>query len=92
MEHSGKDVQNKTTQGNQEEKQLETDTAKIVRRHLADKNDVITDEDIRNVQISSDLPPFNEVTTGAEAATRVIEEEEEKPSGRPATPWDTVEQ
>jgi hypothetical protein len=63
----------------------------ILPKLCADKNDVITDEDIRSVRISTDLPPFDEITTGAEAATQIIKEEKEEPSDRPATPWDTVE-
>lgn len=43
------------------------DSRKIVHRHLSDKNDVITDEDIKGVRISKELPSFLSVTTGAEA-------------------------
>lgn len=49
---------NNTTQNSLFDTTFLTDTAKIVRRHLQDVNDVITEEDLRNVRISTDLPPF----------------------------------
>ena len=70
---------------------FETDTDRIVHRHLADENDVITDEDLRNVRISTDLPRPEETTVGAEAASLEEEEVDEKPFNRPVTPFDVVE-
>jgi hypothetical protein len=91
MEQSHNDLQHGSIQSNQVGEHFEPDTTKIVRRHLADQNDIITDEDISSVRISTDLPPFNEVTTGAEAATHINKEENENMADHPATPWDTVE-
>jgi hypothetical protein len=68
-----------------------TDTSKIVHRHLANKDDELTEEDLRNVRISTDLPPEHTITTGAEVASLTKKEEEEKPFERPATPWDVVD-
>ena len=88
---SHNDLQHGDKQSIQMGEHFEPDTTKIVRRHLADQNDVITDEDISNVRISTELPPFKEVTTGAEAATHIIKEEKENTDDHPMTPWDTVE-
>lgn len=72
-------------------KRIDTDTSKIVHRHLADEEDQITDDDLRNVRISTDLPPEELTTTGAEVASLNKKEEEERPFDRPATPWDVVD-
>lgn len=78
-----------------ENKPGETDTGKIVRRHLEDEHDEITDEDIRNVRIAdTDAEP---VTTGAEAQTRFIDEKAGEdddapdPIDKPVTPWDVLD-
>jgi hypothetical protein len=91
MQQSNNDLQNDNLSNRQKDVNHETDISKIVRRHLEDKNHVISEEEIRQVRISTDLPPIDEVTTGAEASTLINEVEKEKPSERPATPWDTVE-
>ena len=91
MQQSQNDSQNKDLSNRKKDEHYENDSAKIVRRHLEDKNHVISEEEIRNVRISTEIPPFNEVTTGAEAATLVKEVEKEKPADRPATSWDTIE-
>ena len=91
MEQSRNDFQNGGRLSNAKYKRFETDSAKIVRRHLSDKNDVITEEDIRNVRIYTELPPFNEVTTGAEAEMLIREELQKQSSNRPGTPWDLKE-
>lgn len=91
MEQSRNNLLNGNTPGNPKEERFQPDTTKIVHRHLEDKEHIITDEEIRSVRISTELPPFDEVTTGAEAATNVIKSEQEEPSDRPVTPWNTVE-
>jgi hypothetical protein len=78
--------------------EFETDSQKIVRRHLEDENDVITDEDIRGVRIG--VTPHNEGDThhSLEELVEEIESEkkDEKDDGvdetdNPITPWDTVQ-
>lgn len=85
-----------------EEKPAETDTGKIVRRHLENEHDEITDEDIRNVRIAvSENEP---ITTGAEAKARFINEDLKDedsdenevggapdPKDKPVTPWDMLD-
>ena len=68
-----------------------TDASKIVHRHLENEDDEITEEDLRSVRISTELPPPDEITTGAEADSLFKEEETEAPADRPATTWDVVE-
>lgn len=76
-----------------------TGTENIVRRHLQDPNHVITDEEIRNVQVGkSDEVP----TTGAEAMARFEDETNNKesdttnkddgdlPEATPPNPWDVL--
>lgn len=67
-----------------------TDTQSIVHRHMNDKNDIITDEDIRNVQVGETTEP---VTIGAEAEARLEDEDEEENNtgSKPVTPWDTID-
>jgi len=58
----------------EEENNTGTDAQKITRRHMEDEDDIITDEDIRNIKIG----PLREVpsTTGAELEEIVREKEE----------------
>ncbi len=76
-------------------KQRETDTERIIHRHLKDKDDVITDEDIRSIRIGESAEP---TTTGSEAAARFNEEsddisaeEEDITDSEPITPIDVLE-
>jgi hypothetical protein len=78
------------------EERFVSDTQKIIHRHLADEDDLITEEDIRNVRVGM-VPPADEQTTPA-SADREFEElekelNEETPddadkSDKPVTPWD----
>ena len=92
---------NSTTNG--EERPL-TDTQKIVRRHLENENDVITDEDIANVRIGMTPADLDEATEARFKGEDAIEEEEEDILGdidkieedentknKKITPWDTIE-
>ena len=80
-----------------ENKSVETDSEKIVRRHLENEDDEITDEDIRGVRVSIDGD--EPVTTGTEAAARFtkgkLENNDENidapdPKEKPITPWDVL--
>ena len=81
-----------------------SDTQKIVRRHLENENDVITDEDIRNVRVGM-TPPHLDAPTQAlfgdeevkdEVEDEYLETKEDKNEpeankGDKVTPWDTIE-
>jgi len=79
-----------------EDRYIETDSDKIIHRHLKNKDDIITDDDIRSIRVGVS----NEtVLTGAEAQARFEDEEEpseekgeknETDSEKPSTPWDVI--
>jgi hypothetical protein len=83
---------------------FESDTQKIVRRHLENKDDVITDEDIASVRVGMVPPQFDEATE-ARFDDEDARDEAEKDllSGTPdmdkdenlgegqVTPWDTID-
>ncbi|MGN6399539.1 MAG: hypothetical protein ACTHMD_03735 [Flavisolibacter sp.] len=82
----------------QNEESFESDTQKIVRRHLENKDDVITDEDIRNVRIGM-TPPLDAPTEEAVrewegnekvADKKAIDEDETMPGEQEITPWDVI--
>ena len=72
---------------------FESDTQKIVRRHLQDKNHVITEEEIRSVRVGM-TPPLEEIDN-AELRADIEDENAKTNNGdsadTPLTPWDTVE-
>src|SRR5690349_1101939 len=84
---------------------FESDTQKIVRRHLENQSDVITDEDIRNVRVGMTPPSFDEATEVRfesekdkdQAETDYLGSEEddsnddESTKGKKITPWDTLD-
>jgi len=89
---------------NVNEDRFESDTQRIIRRHLENKDDIITDEDIASVRVGMTPPQFDEATAARfedDNATEELEEkmlgdtddiEEEKNSDDDkATPWDTID-
>jgi hypothetical protein len=76
--------------------QFQSDTQRIVKRHLENKDDVITEEDIRNVRVGM-TPPLDDATEEAleereeKVADRKSIDEESAPDGQKLTPWDVVE-
>ena len=88
-------VKKQPEEENKKEESIGHDTRTIVQRHLQNKDDVISDEDIRNVKVGdTEITP----TVGAEAQARFDLDEEEKndndeinPSGRKPNPWDVLE-
>lgn len=83
---------------------FESDTQKIVRRHLENESDVITDEDIRNVRVGMSPPSFDEATEVRfesekdkdQAETDYLgpqddSEDDESTKGKKITPWDTLD-
>ena len=80
-----------------------SDTQKIVRRHLENEDDVISDEDIRNVRVGMSPPildPATEARFGDEEEKEEVEKEylgdldedskAEADEKRKITPWDTL--
>lgn len=92
MENQQHPKQNDTTN-----QRFESDTQKLVHRHMADPNHVISDEELRNVRVGMSPPP-DEPTQQAidEAKDRVADkkstdEENTVPGAQKMTPWDTIE-
>ena len=94
---------NTSSTTNGEERPL-TDTQKIVRRHLENENDVITDEDIASVRIGITPADLDEATEARFKGEDAIEEEEkdilgdvdeieedENTKKEHITPWDTID-
>ncbi len=81
---------------NGQPEEFQSDTQRIIKRHLENKDDIITEEDIRNVRVGM-TPPLDESTEEALAeredkvADRKSIDEEENPGGQRMTPWDVVE-
>jgi hypothetical protein len=83
------------------DEKFQSDTQKIIHRHLSNEDDIITEEDIRNVRVG--MTPrldeatesrFEDETSRDEAEEKIIGEEgEEKISGKegPVTPWDIID-
>ena len=97
--------ENEESNGNGE--RFISDTQKIVRRHLENEDDIITDEDIRNVRVGM-TPPAADAATEArfedEEAREEIEDEyvgdkqeedrdkkDENLDNIQITPWDTID-
>jgi hypothetical protein len=87
----------------QQQSDFESDTQRIIHRHLANKDDIITDEDIRNVRIGV-IPPEPDMTQEelAEQFEKEIDavsdtnatdvEKNGESAGQKLTPWDTIEE
>ncbi|MGE5521906.1 MAG: hypothetical protein ACM3VS_18430 [Candidatus Dadabacteria bacterium] len=77
--------------------QFESDTQKIVHRHLSDKEDIISEEDIRNVRVG--MVPPDAISTDEEKEEKTEEiisntedNNEKDPNDEPLTPWDITDQ
>lgn len=89
----------KTPQPNgQQSEHFESDTDRIIHRHLENKDDVISEEDIRNVRIGV-TPSHDEVKDErknfeeeVENAQKTENGKAEDQTGNPITPWDTLQQ
>ncbi|WP_121353384.1 hypothetical protein [Flavisolibacter nicotianae] len=87
-------VQQDPAQNNQ---RFESDTQKIVRKHLSDPNHVITDEEIANVRIgmtpSADVPTQQALEESEDriADRKADSEDETMPGAQKSTPWDVLE-
>jgi hypothetical protein len=100
----GKNVEGKENAENVSDERFESDTQKIVRRHLEDKNDIITDEDIASVRVGMTPPQFDRPTEArleSEEALEKVEEnllngtedmdEDKNLDEEQITPWDTID-
>lgn len=100
---TGDEDQNKETPAEGSEERFESDTQKIVHRHLENKNDVITDDDIRNVRVGMTPSQMDEATEVRfesddkidELENELLGEEEVKDEKgdrkKQITPWDTID-
>jgi hypothetical protein len=85
------------------EERFVSDTQKIIHRHLSNKDDVITDEDIANVRVGMTPPILDEATEARfededkvdEAEDGLLgdtnEDDEEDAGNERVTPWDTID-
>jgi hypothetical protein len=90
------------TPGNSNEDNL-SDTQKIVRQHMEDKDHVITEEEMAKIRIGVASPEFDEATQvrfeGRDAREQKEEEilgnrkkeEDENLEDKRITPWDTID-
>jgi hypothetical protein len=77
--------------------EFETDSQKIVRRHLENENDVITDEDIRSIRIGlspqdvgSAQQQLEEILNDVESEPETSRDNDADATDEPITPWDTL--
>jgi len=81
----------------QSNERFESDTQKIVRKHLSDPNHVITEEEIANVRIgmtpSADAPTQQALEEGEDriADRKADSEDETLPGAQKRTSWDVIE-
>lgn len=81
---------------NVNDQQFESDTQRIIHRHLKDKNDIITDEDIASVRVGM-TPEFDEATEERFENDDKLEQIEDDILGKDdtqtgeATPWDAID-
>jgi hypothetical protein len=84
--------------------QFESDTQRIIRRHLENKDDIITDDDIASVRVGMSPPQFDEATAARFEGEGTLEEaeedsvegtedmsEDENLDEKQITPWDTLD-
>lgn len=100
----GENVEKNDNDENINDDRFESDTQKIIRRHLENKDDIITDEDIAGVRIGMTPPEFDDATAarfeGDEArenaeeelldGTEDMDKDENLDKGQ-ITPWDTID-
>jgi hypothetical protein len=78
-------------------KRFESDTEKIIHRHLSDPNHVITEEEIASVRIGMTPPPDAPTQQAVhEADDRIadkksIDEDNTAPGAQKSTPWDMID-
>ena len=83
---------------------FQSDTQKVVRKHLEDKDHVITDEDMANIRVGMTPPELDEATAARFGGDSAIEKAEDEALGdedkleegnnskdNRVTPWDTIQ-
>lgn len=97
------DVDRVTESENANNERFESDTQKLVRQHLEDKDHVISDADIANIRVGMVPPDFDNASdsrfkddNAAEAAdnnllNRADGGKEENLDDKRITPWDTID-
>lgn len=84
-----RNVNNKQDKSGEPE-QFESDTQRLVRQHMEDKDHVISEEDMKNMQVGMTPPVDGEVEEEiTEWQKRVNERDDNK--GQQVTPWDTID-
>jgi hypothetical protein len=89
---------------NVDTERFESDTQKIIRRHLENKDDIITDEDIAGVRVGLVPPEFDSATEARFEGDEVREDVEDEVLDNSEdtktdenleedqiTPWDTID-
>lgn len=100
----GENVERKENSEYVNDERFESDTQRIVRRHLKNKDDVITDEDIASVRVGMTPPQFDGATEArfeSEEAREEVEgdllegsedmEKDENLDEEQTTPWDIID-
>lgn len=64
----------------------QSDAEKLMRRHLQNPDDVITDEELKNLKIAG-----TPETVSPEEETEIEKNKDEGEEIRPATPWDVID-
>lgn len=77
--------------------QFESDTQRIIHRHLENKDDIISEEDIRNVRVG--MVPPETLSTDSEREEEIEDQvvpvnnsENKEPNDEPLTPYDMTDQ
>jgi hypothetical protein len=99
----GENVERNNDTENASDERFMSDTQKLVRKHLEDKDHVITDDDIANVRVGMVPPEFDaatEVRFEDEQSRDEVEDElteneqdreDENLGDKRITPWDTID-
>jgi hypothetical protein len=100
----GENVEKNENREDMNNEPFESDTQKIMRRHLENEDDIITDEDIANIRVGMVPPEFDRATESRFEGEEAREEVEDEISGETKemnkdenldngqiTPWDTID-
>jgi hypothetical protein len=81
--------ENNTTVNNNEDAKPTTTLHELVHRHINNENDVITEEELRNVIVGVEnvAQPVADLKQDAEDKAKAVENADDKP----ATTWDVIE-
>jgi hypothetical protein len=104
LPQEGENVDSNKDSENTSDERFVSDTQKLVRKHLEDKEHVITEDDIANVRVGMVPPEFDSATEARFEGTEAREEAEkdllsgtedmkkdENLDESQITPWDTID-